>query len=152
MLLALRDHQSARIKEVMRAALDDEAKAVRLEALRYLAVYRDGPASEAIVERLNDSSKRQGLDADELRALAISFAVIRRGEGAPVLEELASVAAEAASRDRKDAERARNARLLTAHIHGLRAAGKAGRAALERLGRSHPELRDEIRQVLGGTR
>ena len=39
-----------------------------------------------------------------------------------------------------------------AALHGLKASGAAGREALERVGRNQPDLRGDIRSLLGGTR
>ncbi len=151
-LLALRDHQSARIKEVMRAGLEDEAQAVRLEALRYLAVYRDAPAAEQVLARLQGALGKLDLHEDELRALALAFVHIRRAEAVAPLEALALAAAERVDKDRKPDEAPRLRALLSGAFKGLMAAGPPGREALERLGRTHPAQRAEIRAMMGGTR
>ena len=151
-LLALRDHQSPRIKSVMRAAVADDAKPVRLEALRYLSVYRDEPAGEVVLGRLEGPGRAGSLEEDELRALSMAWSIIRGTEGISTLSRLAAEAAKGAVRERKAGARDRHGRMLTALLHGLRAAGPPGRAAIEGLGRSHADLRDELRAFLGGTR
>jgi hypothetical protein len=137
-LIALRAHQSPRIKAVMRAALEDPAAPVRMEALRYLSVYRDAEAAGKVERRLTTVLAREA-DEAELRALAIAMAIMTRGAGIEALEQLA---AGVSSSKHPAAPRAA--------LHGLRAGGRAGRAALERVGRSQPALRDEIRGLLGG--
>ncbi|MEC8424858.1 MAG: HEAT repeat domain-containing protein, partial [Myxococcota bacterium] len=139
-LIALRAHQSPRIKEVMRRALDDPAASVRMEALRYLSVYRDAAAGEKVEARLSGVGERDA-DEAELRALAIASAIMTRGEGLSRLEDIAT-----------GVVRCKHPQAPRAALHGLRAGGGAGREALERIGRSQPALRDEIRALLGGTR
>jgi HEAT repeat protein len=138
-LLALRELQSPRVREVVRSSLKDPAPAVRLEALRYLSVYRDAESAEPILARLRAATADEA-DEAELRALAIAFAAIQREKALPELEKVAS--AELSSRQPA---------ALRASLHGIRACGGAGRASLERLGRSQPRLREEIRGLLGGT-
>ena len=151
-LLALRDHQSPRIKSVMRSAVADDAKPVRLEALRYLSVYRDEPAGEVVLGRLEGPGRAGALEEDELRALAMAWSIIRRAEGVSTLSRLAEEAAKGAVKERKAGGRDRHSRMLTALLHGLRAAGPPGRASIEALGRKHADLRGELRAILGGTR
>lgn len=139
-LIALRAHQSQRIKEVMRLALDDTAAPVRMEALRYLSVYRDAAAAERVQARLLTVAERDA-DEQELRALAIASAIMTRGVGLARLEEIATGVA-----------RCKHPRAPRAALHGLCAGGSAGREALERIGRSQPALRGDIRALLGGTR
>lgn len=139
-LIALRAHQSPRIKEVMRRALDDPAAPVRMEALRYLSVYRDAAAGERVEARLAGVGQRDA-DEAELRALAIASAIMTRGEGLSRLEDIAT-----------GVVRCKHPQAPRAALHGLRAGGGPGRDALERIGRSQPALRDDIRALLGGTR
>ena len=139
-LIALRAHQSSRIKEVMRTALADPAAPVRMEALRYLSVYRDAAAADHVQARLLAVAERDA-DEPELRALAIASAIMTRGAGLPRLEEIATGVA-----------RCKHPGAPRAALHGLRAGGAAGRDALERIGRSQPGLRADIRALLGGTR
>ena len=136
-LIALRDHQSPRIKQVVRAALGDADRAVRLEALRYVSVYRDAEAAGLTLDTLRAGGP-PGADEAELRAWAIAAALTGREPALPALEALAT-------------EVTRRPELARASLHGLRAAGGAGRATLDHLGRSHPELRAELRGLLGGT-
>jgi len=139
-LIALRAHQSPRIKTVMREAVVDEVKAVRMEALRYLSVYRDAEAAAAVEARLLGVAEREADDA-ELRALAIAWALMSRGAG---IERLEAVAV--------GGIRSRHPGAPRAALHGLKASGAAGRDALERVGRNQPELRGDIRSLLGGMR
>lgn len=136
-LIALREHQSPRIKQVVRAALADPDRAVRIEALRYVSVYRDAEAAAPTLDTLRAGGPA-GADEAELRAWAIAAALTGRE---PALGPLEALAGEVAKRPE----------LARASLHGLRAAGAAGRAALEHLGRTHPELRPELRGLLGGT-
>lgn len=135
-VLTLRDYQSPRTKELVRAAVTDSARGVRLEALRYLSVYRDAEAAPKVLDRLRTAGPDE-VDETELRALAITVARITREKGMADLEKLAGGGA-------------RHPRAAAAALHGLRSFGAAGRVALERIGRSQPALRDEVRQLLGG--
>jgi hypothetical protein len=139
-LIALRAHQSPRIKEVMRSAVEDEVAAVRMEALRYLSVYRDAAAADKVQARLLAVGERDA-DEAELRALAIASAIMTRGAGLVRLEEIATGVA-----------KCKHPQAPRAALHGLKAGGAAGREALERIGRSQPALRGDIRSLLGGTR
>lgn len=139
-LVALRTHQSPRIKVVMREALTDPASQVRMEALRYLTVYRDAAAADVVQQRLAQVTEQQA-EEPELRALAIASAIMTRGTGLERLEQVAT-----------GGVTAKHPLAPRAALHGLKAGGAAGRTALERVGRSQPALRDEIRALLGGSR
>ena len=65
-LIALRSHQSPRVKQVMRAAIGDPASPVRMEALRYPSVYREVAAAETVKSRLL-SVRETDADEAELR-------------------------------------------------------------------------------------
>lgn len=151
-LLALRDHQSPRIKQVMRDGLADPAKPVRLEALRYLTVYRDKEGGEAALRRLEGARSGPRLEDEELRGLGIAVAIILRDDGVKALSKLADAAYSAAAKEQEAGRRGQASDVVTGALHGLRAAGAPGRAALEAVGRTHPALRGEIRAILGGTR
>jgi len=138
-LVALRAHQSPRIKATVRKSLADDARAVRLEALRYVCVYRDAEASETIMGRI-EGARADTYDVDELSALTRAYAIINREGGVATLSTLAARHIE----PRKNA----HPELLTAVLSGLAASGPAGRAAIQQLGREHPELRGRLREVL----
>ena len=137
-LVALRDHQSPRTREVVRAALSDSAAAVRTEALRYLVVYRDEASLPQITERLHAATD-ESCEPAELRALAIASANLGREKAVAELERIAA-----------SLDQSRHTHLPIAALYGLRAAGPPGKAALERLGRTTPALREELHKILGG--
>jgi len=131
-LVALRKHRSPRTEELVRRALSDPESAVRVEALRYVSVYRDTDAAPQIMERL--CSLKQGeAPLEEQRALGMAYALITREEGVLPLTRVVQDAGAA----RSDA--------ATAAVLGLGALGESGRAALRGLARTKPELRSLIR-------
>lgn len=130
-LLALRRHQSPRIKASARAAIDDDHRTVRLEALRYVAVYRDADAAAPIGARLTRLRAEQA-DAEELRALAIAWVHTSHGAAIAELEALA-------------AGKPTHPDLPQAILAAFQRLGDPGKAARERLGRSHPHLRPLLR-------
>lgn len=139
-LMALREQRSPRIQEVARKLLSDPARPVRMEALRYVSVYRDRDAAPFVMERMKTATPK-ATDEAELRALAIGYAHTTRGLG---LDDLEAIAA--------DSKAHKHPALAEAALHGLKAAGPPGREILDRLGRAHEELRLPIRELLGGVR
>jgi HEAT repeats len=131
-LAALRKHQSPRIKQMVRDALSDPSRGVRMEALRYIAVYRDLEAAPIMLDRLRRAGATEA-DADELKALAISFGLATRSGGQADLEGLASGTLGAVQDEARPAA-----------LHGLLAKGEAGQEALERLAARTPELRAAV--------
>lgn len=135
-LVALRQHQSPRIKELIRKAVEDPALPVRLEALRYLTVFRDQAAGPGLLHRLCTlSDPGEG----ELKALAMAAGHILREQAVSELQDIA--VGERTTKSEGAAEAA---------LWGLRAAGQTGRQALDAIGRRRPELRDAVRRVEGG--
>ena len=132
-LTALRAQQSPRIKAAARESIQDPAREVRMEALRYLSVYRDVDSAPMVERRLRDV-KQADADLDELRALAIAWLHTSRGAAISEIEALI-----AESSDRAHPE------LPAACIAALARAGAPGRDALDRLGRSHERLRPLLR-------
>ncbi len=132
-LFALRAQQSPRIRAAARDAVNDSARPVRLEALRYLSVYRDMDGAPVVEERLR-TVKPDDADIDEMRALAIAWLHTSRGEALPDLEALAAKPVERGHPD-----------VPAACVGALARAGGAGREALDRLGRNHPHLRPLLR-------
>lgn len=132
-LTALRAQQSPRIKAAARKSIQDPAREVRMEALRYLSVYRDVDAASMVERRLRDV-KQADADLDELRALAIAWLHTSRGSAISKIEAMI-----AESSDRAHPE------LPAACIAALARAGTPGRDALDRLGRSHERLRPLLR-------
>ncbi|HCH65753.1 MAG: hypothetical protein CL927_10755 [Deltaproteobacteria bacterium] len=132
-LTALRAQQSPRIKAAARESIQDPAREVRMEALRYLSVYRDVDAALLVENRLREASTAEA-DLDELRALAIAWLHTSRGSAIAGLEALVA----------QDSERS-HPELPAACIGALARAGAPGREALDRLGRSHERLRPLLR-------
>ncbi len=135
-LVSLRGHRSRRIGEVARESIGDDERNVRMEALRYISVYRDGAAVPLLLARLGTAPAT--VDFDELRAVAIASLHASRGASLPDLEQLATQ------------EGLPHPRSAEAALFGLKAAGEPGRAALDRLARAHERLRPLVRAVLGG--
>ena len=135
-LVALRRQQSPRIKAAARAGLLDPAEVVRLEALRYLAVYRDIEGAERIEARLRAIQPGEASPA-ELRALARALVLIR-GEGA--IEILKTLALQPRLTGFPD--------LADAVLRGLHAAGSGGDRALDEIGLLRADLRPQIRTLL----
>jgi hypothetical protein len=111
-----------------------------MEALRYTSVYREEDAVPGLVDRLREAAP-PGVDADELRALALTLARAGGEALAPTLEELAG-----------SGRGLRHPGARIAALQGLHALGEPGRAALDRLARAHEDLRPDIRSILGGGR
>ncbi len=126
-LVALRKHRTPHTQEVVRRAIADADEAVRIEALRYVSVYRDSDAAPIILDRLKGPSAATASSA-ELKALAMSLALIQRDAA---VDSLADVAVRAGS-DRPKVARAA--------VGALRSLGDVGRPALTRLMTEHPEL------------
>lgn len=137
-LVAIRRHQSPRIKAIVRDALKDPAEAVRLEAMRYLAVYRDAEGGERIAAALGAHTPGSR-DAVELRAMARALLVIQGPAAIEVLKDVA-MRPELAETDPD---------LVDAVLGGLFAAGQPGASALDAIGLSRPPLRPKIRTLLG---
>jgi len=137
-LLALREHRSKRVSEVVRRATEDVDVDVRMEALRYLAVYRDAMAATQLIERLTQVSP-DGADEPELRAIAMTIGHILRHDSVSDLRSLAI-----GDKESKHPE------TPIAALYGLKAAGRSGKSALGAIGRNQPHLRDLVRKVEGG--
>lgn len=137
-LVAVRRHQSPRIKEVVRAGLSDSAEAVRLEALRYIAVYRDTDGGAQIAEILRTLPPGSRSE-QELRAMTKALVVIQ-GKGA--IDTLKSIALQPELDELNPA-------LIDAILSGLFNAGRDGSIALDALGLARPPLRPHIRNLLG---
>ena len=132
-LLALRAQQSPRIKAAARESIADPHRSVRLEALRYVSVYRDTDSVPAVADRVA-AAVPSDTDTEELRALAIAWLHTSRGSAIPEIERTAC------------AKGHRHPELPAACILALTKAGAPGQAALDRLGRSHESLRPLIRE------
>lgn len=151
-LLALRDHQSPRIKEVMRSALADPAEAVRLEALRYITVYRDADGARRAFSRLEEADAGTTLSANELRGLSMAVAMVLRESGTKALASFIEARAPNPPEEGTGQALPPVPAEVIGALQGLKAAGPAGRASLEALGRANRVLRAEIRSILGGMR
>lgn len=137
-LVAVRHHQSPRIKTIARNALDDPHPDVRMEALRYLAVYHDSEGGEIIMRTLANLPAGRHAKS-ELMAMTKALVVIR---GAEAVDPLKSIAL------RENIE-LKSPNLVDAVLMGLFAAGRPGAAALDSIGISRPPLRPRIRTLLG---
>lgn len=137
-LIALRRQQSPRIKEVVRAALSDATSGVRMEAMRYVAVYRDRLGAERIQSLLQVHEPGTRTEA-ELRAMIRAMAHVM-GEDAPV--HLRALALQPSLAEKPA--------LASAILGGLNSSGPAGQRALEEVGMIRPELRPQIRALHGG--
>jgi hypothetical protein len=86
-LRALRGQQSPRIRqEVLRCLKDDEAS-IRIEALRYLAVYRDRIDLPLLEARLLSTALKD-YELDEVKAWIVSYAIVGRGEALKLLRSV----------------------------------------------------------------
>ncbi len=141
-LRSLRRHQSKRIKEIMLAALKDEAAAVRIEALRYLAVYRDS-SHQSVLEALLRGGVLKEADESEARAWTMAYAHVGRQHSVPMLRALA-LGELTGNKDRGIQKLALKALLAT----GL----PEGRRAIDEVARREPELRDVVRELSAGRR
>jgi hypothetical protein len=140
-LVSLRQHQTPRIRDAVRHALNDGAEGVRLEALRYCVAYRDLEVSTWVNARLCSPDVVR-LTSAEVRALCIALGRLQGANGQPLLVELAD-----GSRASPHPEMARLA------LHGLRAIGTdASRAALQRVARVAPALAAEALKLAESSR
>ncbi len=133
--VALRAHQSPRIRTVARKAVDDAEHRVRMEALRYLAVYRDAESADVIGARIK-RARPTDAGPEEMRALALAWLHTSRGAAAAELEALA-------------ADNTRHPDGPAAAIAALATLGAPGKAALDRLGRAHEHIRPLLREYAG---
>ena len=131
-LTALRRHRSPRTQDRVRLAITDPDAQVRIEALRYVSVYRDAEAAGLIMERLRQLKPGE-TEEEEQRALGKAFAIIGRQEAVLPLTRLVQESAE------------RRPAATTAGIAGLLSIGESGRSSLHGLARTSPELRRIIR-------
>lgn len=137
-LVALRRHQTPRLRSIVHERLGDPEEAVRLEALRYVVAYRDVEMAHRIEQRLTTASPADASDA-EMRALAIAVGRLLRDRGETHLIPVALGA-----RPTAHPAAARSA------LHGLRAIGSASaRSAIARIGAEVPELRATADELLG---
>jgi hypothetical protein len=135
-LVALRQHQTPRIRERVHAALHDDAESVRLEALRYSVAYRDADVVPLLTTRLTSTALAR-TSAAEVRALCIAFGRLQGANGQAMLVELAEGARDVHHPD-----------LRRLALHGLKAIGtQSALGALARLERLIPELADEVRSL-----
>ena len=132
-LVALRKHRTPHTQERVRMALDDPDEDVRVEALRYVCVYRDSAGAPLVLRRLQSSTPSDR----EARALAIGFALLARQEAVTTL-----------TRRAQDAAAARPT-VARAALAGLASVGSTGQAAIAELVRTHPELRRLSRDGAG---
>ena len=130
-LRALRKHQSPAIRSAMLAALEDPESEVRVEALRYLSVYRDRSCLNHIEVRMR--SPLLGTCSDtERRAWFLAYGIIGRVESIPLLRGVLTGQFEMAGPPRSVSECA---------VHALVAIElDESRAALDLVARKQPEL------------
>lgn len=140
-LVALRMHQTPRIRDAVRNALGDVSERVRLEAMRICVAYHDASVAPQFSARLVERGLADASVA-EVRALCIAYARLAPSAAEPLLSELAL-------RKREPA----HPELPRLALHGLRAAGTpTARSVLGRVQMTHPEMADEIRALLAHDR
>jgi len=137
-LIALRSQQSRRIKEIMRESLNDPATEVRMEALRYVSVYRDRDAAEIVFNRMAQVGPKD-CGSSELEAMSRALVLIYKQEAPGLLKELALL------------ERNLHPGLMTALLNALHSAGPEGQRVIGEIGLAKPVLRPQIRKLLGGS-
>lgn len=137
-LRALRGQQSPRIRQEVLRCLKDDVPSIRIEALRYLAVYRDR-IDLPLIEKGLLNPELGGRDEDEIKAWIISYGIIGRIDAIKLLRSVL---------EKKDEL---SVPLETSRPHCLQALLAMGipeaQAALDLLGRKDPELKDEIRRM-----
>jgi len=137
--VALRKHQTPKLRDAVRHALNDDSEGVRLEALRYCVAYRDLEVVPWLEARIVGPAIT-ALRDHEVRALCIALGRINGVNAQPLLVELADGAREA-----------RHADLPRLALHGLKAIDtESARSAIQRVGRLVPALTDECQTLLGG--
>ncbi len=136
-LYALRQHQTARVKERVHQALTDAAEGVRLEALRHAVAWRDADIVPVLERSLQDPALARRSDP-EVRALCIAFGRIGRNQSETLLTAWAL--------GQRPAVHPAQPRYA---LHGLRSAGTgSARASLVRISQEVPKLRDEAVAML----
>jgi hypothetical protein len=130
-LRALRKQQSPAIRAAMLAALEDPESEVRVEALRYLSVYRDRSCLNHVEVRMRSPLLGTCSDA-ERRAWFLAYGIIGRVESIPLLRGVLTGQFEMAGPPRSVSECA---------VHALVAIElDESRAALDLVARKQPEL------------
>jgi len=130
-LRALRKQQSPAIQAVMLSALEDKESGVRVEALRYLSVFRDRSCLNHIEVRMRSPLLGTCSDA-ERRAWFLAYGIIGRVESIPLLRGVLTGQFEMAGPPRSVSECA---------VHALVAIElDESKAALELVARKQPEL------------
>ncbi len=130
-LRALRKQQSPAIRAAMLAALEDPESEVRVEALRYLSVYRDRSCLNHIEVRMRSPLLGTCSDA-ERRAWFLAYGIIGRVESIPLLRGVLTGQFEMAGPPRSVSECA---------VHALVAIEMdESRAALDLVARKKPDL------------
>ncbi len=136
-LRALRRHRSTRIKDVMADAIGDDAQGVRIEALRYLAVYRITDQQQKM-EALLRGGVLEGVTEREAKAWTQALAHIGRQRAVPLLHAMAL--GELPGSDQVQVQKLA--------LQGLYATGVAdGRRAVDEVARRRPELREMVREL-----
>jgi len=137
-LRALRRQQSPRIQGTMLKSLEDSDSAVRMEALRYLSVYRDRQMLPNIEVRMR-SKLLQNCSEEERRSWFLAYGIIGRLEAIPMLRGVLTGQQEVAGPERSVTDSA---------IRALVVIGTdESRAALEFAVRKRPDIKDIVQQV-----
>jgi HEAT repeat protein len=76
-LRAMRGQQSPRIRQEVLRCLKDEEPSIRIEALRYLSVYRDR-VDLAMVEQVLLSERLSRFETNEVKAWVVAYGIIGR--------------------------------------------------------------------------
>jgi|GEM_PF-1902952 len=141
-LRSLRRHQSKRIKEVMLNGLRDDESTVRVEALRYLAVYRDA-SHQSVLEAMLREGVLKAASAQEIKAWTRAYAHIGRLQAVPMLRGIAMGEIPGAKELSTQKEALRS--LLATGV-------PEGRRAVDEVARRRPELRDAVRELSSARR
>lgn len=138
-LRSLRRYQSPNIKASMIRALDDPARAVRIEALRYLSVYRDPTVLDELGLRIRDENFSTR-EEDEIKAWLMAYGIIGRDRAVTLLRELAL------DKIKQKGDKAALRAMAVRGLHATRAA--TAKVAMREVAREHPALRSLIQGLM----
>jgi len=136
-LRSLRRYQSKRIKDEMLRGLDDEDEGVRVEALRYMAVYRDSSHLSVLESKLRGGVLRDA-GPREVRAWMRCYALVGRLNAVPMLRSVAIGELDVGASSQV-AEQALRALIVTG--------APEARRAVDEVARRRPEFREIVREI-----
>ncbi|MEE2750017.1 MAG: HEAT repeat domain-containing protein, partial [Myxococcota bacterium] len=137
-LRALRRQQSPRIQSTMLKRLEDPESDVRMEALRYLSVYRDRDMLPNIEVRMR-SKLLETCSEEERRSWFLAYGIIGRLEAIPLLRGVLIGQQQLAGPERSVNDSAVRALVVIGTDES--------RAALEFAVRKRPEIKDFVQHV-----